>query len=333
MNRRDFIEQSLIAGMGVLTLPNSGCKLTQRQNQAKTKYLKKIISSNHVSYVKGKDIAHITETAVNLLAEKIAMENGIKNKKGMAVFVNRTDKVIIKPNIGWARLPELAATTNPDVIKTIIELCYNAGASEVKVSDLPCNSAHLSFERTGILNAAKSVDGIVTYPKSHRVKVMKLEQPIYLPLSKKEIKSWPVFIDFIEADVVINIPIAKQHNLSKLTLGMKNWYGAIAGKRNQLHQAIHESIASLAWHFKPTLTIIDAVKILIKNGPTGGSIHDTKETNTIIASQSQVAADAVATTLFNLKPEDIPYIKIAHSMGMGDYELSKLNILKQNFLD
>lgn len=289
-----------------------------------------------VGYLMWEDVSLISSGAEDkvLSPENIerVTEESINQLGGMKSFVNRGDKVILKPNIGWARRPEQAATTNPFVIKKVIELCYNAGASEVRVTDLPCNSASITFERTGIQKAAESVDGIVYYPKSHRVKVMnfKDKRTIFLPVDEKEIKSWPIFIDFLEADKVINIPVAKVHNLSKLSLGMKNWYGAISGRRNQLHQAIHESIASLAYHFSPDLTIIDAIRILIKNGPTGGLESDVKIKNTIIASRNQVGADAVATTLFGMKPEDIEHIKIASkSFGMGDYDLNKLNIIKK----
>ncbi len=317
MERREFIEKSLILGTGAFTLGTIGCNLTEPQDKQNKKANRSIDKSLDVSYVTGKDIEKITEEAINLLG-------------GMKSFVKPRNKVIIKPNIGWARTPDQAATTNPIVIKKIIEMCYNAGAGRVSVTDLPCNSASITFERTGIQKAVQEVDGYVYYPKNYRIKKMKLEAPFYLPVEKKEIKSWLMFTDFVEADVVINIAIAKHHNLSKLTLGMKNWYGAISGRRNQLHQAIHESIASLAYHFKPHLTIIDAIRILLRNGPTGGSIKDTKVMDSIIASRNQVAADAVGTTLFGMKPEDVPHITIAHSLGLGDYDLNKLNILRKS---
>ncbi len=327
MDRREFIKNSFVLGSGTVIL--SSCSLINKDKQKK--YIRTINPSNYVSYVTTNNINNaasdniigkMTQEAVNIIAQL-----SHNKKKGMEAFVKRADKVIIKPNIGWARIPELAATTNPIVIKKIIEMCYDAGASKVIVSDLPANSVNIAFDRTGISKAVKSVDGIISYPKSHRIKEMKLEKPIYLPLDKKEIKKWPIFIDFIEADVIINIPIAKHHNLSKLSIGMKNWYGAVSGRRNQLHQAINESIASLAYHFKPDLTIVDCIRILLRNGPTGGSVKDTKITNTIIASQSQVAADSIASTLFNIKPSDIPYIKIASQMGMGDY--NSINIIKK----
>ncbi|MDH5680446.1 MAG: DUF362 domain-containing protein [Spirochaetota bacterium] len=316
MNRRDFLEHTLKLSLGALALPISSCSLMKPKRKHQKYGVRAIDSSQEVSFVTGKDAERITEEAINLLG-------------GMRAFVSRGDKVIIKPNMGWARTPEQAATTNPSVIKKVIEMAHNAGASRVSVTDLPCNSASITFERTGIQKAVLEVDGHIYYPQSHRVKEMKLERPIWLPLDKKEIKKWPVFTDFVEADVIINIPIAKHHNLSQLTLGMKNWYGAISGRRNQLHQAIHASIASLANHFRPHLSIIDAIRILLRNGPTGGLIQDTKVMDTVIASRNQVAADAVATTLFGLKPEDIGFIKVAAEFGLGESDLSKLSVTRK----
>ncbi len=103
---------------------------------------------------------------------------------------------------------------------------------------------------------------------------------------------WPIFTTLVDADKVINVPVAKHHNLAKFTAAMKNWYGVLGGRRNRLHQNIDSSIADLATFMRPSLTIIDAVRVLIRNGPQGGNIDDTREMNTVIASVDQVAADA-----------------------------------------
>ena len=141
------------------------------------------------------------------------------------------------------------------------------------------------------------------------------------------LKVWPVYTVILEADKIINIPIAKHHNHSTLTLGMKNWYGLLGGRRKDLHQNIHMSIADLAAFIRPTLTIIDAYRILIKNGPQGGSIRDVKMMNIVAVSTDPVAVDAFATTLFDKKPEEIGYIVEAYKRGLGNINYTELQPL------
>jgi len=136
---------------------------------------------------------------------------------------------------------------------------------------------------------------------------------------------WPVFVPLVEADKVINLPVAKHHSTSILTLGMKNWIGAVGGRRYVLHQAIHQTIVDLAQFFTPTLVLIDATKIMIRNGPSGGSLSDVVTKDTLILSNDQVAADAKASMLFGYRPEDIGFIKLGQKWGLGTYDFQKLD--------
>ena len=114
-------------------------------------------------------------------------------------------------------------------------------------------------------------------------------------------KQWPVFRPFLEADKILNLPIAKHHSLVGATLGMKNWYGILGGERNRLHQQIHQSLVDLASFMLPTLTLLDGYRILLRNGPTGGSLEDVALKQTVIASTDPVALDAwVAKAWWNL---------------------------------
>ena len=133
---------------------------------------------------------------------------------------------------------------------------------------------------------------------------------------------WPVFAPLTEADKVINLPIAKDHRLSILTLGMKNWIGGVGGRRNALHQDIHQTIVDLARFFNPTVTLIDATRIMIRNGPSGGSASDVATRNTLILSNDQVAADAKGVGLFDRRPEEIGFLRLAQKEGLGSYDLS-----------
>jgi uncharacterized protein (DUF362 family) len=128
---------------------------------------------------------------------------------------------------------------------------------------------------------------------------------------------WPVYTPLINADKVINVPVAKHHNLSLFTAAMKNWYGILGGRRNRLHQNIDVSIADLATFMRPSLTVIDATRVLMRNGPQGGNIDDAQDVHQVIASLDQVAADAYACTLIGEKPENIAYLHMGHERGIG----------------
>ena len=135
--------------------------------------------------------------------------------------------------------------------------------------------------------------------------------------------------DFVEADKIINVPIAKTHSLSRLTMGMKNWLGALGGNRNQLHQKLDQAMIDLAAFFKPCLTVMDGYRILIRNGPQGGRLSDVELFKTVVAGVDYVAVDAAGATFFDIPPQDLPYLQIAHQMGIGEINLEKLKIEKR----
>jgi uncharacterized protein (DUF362 family) len=235
---------------------------------------------------------------------------------GMGQFVSKGDVVVIKPNISWARRPELAATTNPEVLEAVIELCFDAGAKKVRIADHTIHDARRCFALTGAGIVAKSTGADLVFPRSSLMKRMKLHG--------HRLDVWPVFVPFVEADKVINLPVAKVHGLSTLTLGIKNWIGAVGGRRSALHQDIHQSIVDLARFFNPTLTLIDATRIMITNGPSGGSPSDVAVKNTLILSNDQVAADAKAAGLFGYEPGEIGFIRLGQKWGLGTYDSQKL---------
>ena len=237
---------------------------------------------------------------------------------GMGRFISPGDVVVIKPNISWARAPQLAATTNPEVLEAVIELCQKAGAKKVRIADNTIHDARRCFSVTGVGKVAEKTGADLVYPRSSMMKEMNLHG--------QRLTDWPVFTPMVEADKVINLPVAKVHALCALTLGMKNWIGGVGGRRSALHQDIDESIVDLAQFFKPTITLIDATRIMVANGPSGGSESDVRAANRLILSDDQVAADAKAALLFGMKPEDVGFIRLGNKRGLG---VSDLNLMKQ----
>lgn len=229
---------------------------------------------------------------------------------GMKRFISRGDIVAIKPNIGWDRMPVHAANTNPKVVAEVVKLCFDAGAKQVVVTDASCNEPNRCFQRSGIWRATHAVGATVILPAAHRFRDMRLRGDV--------LDNWPVYTPLVQADKVINIPVAKHHNLSKYTGAMKNWYGLLGGRRNRLHQNIDVSIADLATFMRPTLTILDATRVLMRNGPQGGNIDDAKDLHQVIASIDQVAVDAYGCTLIGERPEHVGYLKLAVERGIGN---------------
>jgi uncharacterized protein (DUF362 family) len=236
---------------------------------------------------------------------------------GMKQFVSKGDVVVLKPNISWARRPELAATTHPEVLEAVIELCQEAGAKKVRIADHTINDARRCFAITGAGMVAKKTGADLIYPRSSLMRKMKLQG--------SRLDVWPVFVPLVEADTLINLPVAKHHATSTLTLGMKNWFGGIGGRRAKLHQDIHQTIVDLENFFNPTVTLIDAIRIMTRNGPTGGSTSFVALKNTLILSNDPIAADAKATLLFDRKPNEIGFIRLGQKWGLGTFDFQRLD--------
>jgi uncharacterized protein (DUF362 family) len=242
---------------------------------------------------------------------------------GIRRFISRTDSVVVKPNIAWDRTPEQAANTNPDVVAEVVRQCQEAGAKKVIVTDVSCNDPRRCFERSGIAAAAEREGAEVLLPDPSRFRQVYLGGDV--------LQNWPVFQPFLEADKIINVPIAKHHSLTGATLGMKNWYGILGGQRHQLHQRIHESLADLAAFVRPTLTVMDSYRVLLRNGPTGGNLEDVLLGKTITAATDPVALDAyVAKAYWNLEASSLPYLKMASERGLGtpDFERVRTQFVK-----
>lgn len=235
---------------------------------------------------------------------------------GMTRFISRGDFVAVKPNIGWDRMPVHAANTNPRVVAEVVRLCFEAGAKQVVVTDASCNEARRSFQRSGIWSATHELGAKVVLPAEHRFRTMRLRGDL--------LDEWPVYTPLIEADKVINVPVAKHHNLSHYTGAMKNWYGVLGGRRNRLHQNIHLSIADLATFMRPTLTVLDATRVLLRNGPQGGNIADARDMHQVIASLDEVAVDTYGARLIGVDPARVQYLALGEERGLGSGTLTRV---------
>ena len=244
---------------------------------------------------------------------------------GMERFVKPGAQVIVKPNICNAyHGPEYASTTNPTVVAAIVALCLDAGAKRVRVMDFPFGGkAQNAYQTSGIAQAVEAAGGQMELMNKLKY------QEVVIP-NAMALKSTQVYSDILNADTVINVPIAKHHSGAGLTLGMKNLMGVIRD-RGALHaNGLHPSIADLSTVVRPQLTVIDATRILVANGPTGGNLQDVRQMDTIIASADVVAADAYAATLFDLTGADIEYIKLADQLGLGTMDLTAIQIEEIN---
>jgi uncharacterized protein (DUF362 family) len=239
---------------------------------------------------------------------------------GIERFVKQGNDVIIKPNICVDyHTPEYAATTNPQVVAALVTLCLGAGARRVRVMDQPFGGTPASaYAISGIEDAVKAAGGEMEIMGP--VKYASFDIP-----EGQDITSWEFYRDILETDVLINVPIAKHHSLSRLTLGGKNLLGTVASP-NRLHQNLGQRVADLISLVRPTLTVVDAYRILMNHGPTGGSLDDVKQANTLIASHDIVAADAYGATLFELQGADIPFVKAAADRGLGTLDLGSIKV-------
>jgi uncharacterized protein (DUF362 family) len=262
----------------------------------------------YLAVARGGDPAAITQAAIAALG-------------GMAHFVKSGDDVIIKPNICVNyRSPEYAATTNPTVVATLVTLCLEAGARRVRVMDTPFPGipADAAYEVSEIGQAVEAAGGVM--------EVMSPVKFVTTPIPEGlDLTEWEVYQDVLDTNVLINVPIAKTHNLARLSLGIKNLLGVIT-KPNQMHGNLGQRAADLASLVRPTLTVVDAVRIMTAGGPTGGSLNYVQQTDTIIASHDFVAADAYAATLFDLTGADIAYVQAAADMGLGTLDLGSVEV-------
>ena len=236
---------------------------------------------------------------------------------GMKRFINRGDKVLIKVNCAFARPSWMGATTSPEVVSEIVKLCYEAGALKVKVTDNPISDTKSCFLKSGIGKAVNEAGGEVAFPSPSDFRRLKLNDGA--------IGTWEVFYEPLAwCDKLIGIPTVKTHNLCGASLAMKNWYGFFGGSRARFHQDIDRVISELAEIITPTLIVLDGTRMLIGNGPTGGSVSDVIPGNTVVACTDQVAMDSFGVDMLGLDKSTVEFIHMAEARGVGKSDYTRL---------
>jgi len=296
MDRRKFLKQAALLGAGIAAAPE---------------WVKNVLAADGplVGMAKGGNAAKLVRDAVAAIG-------------GMSGFVARGETVVVKPNIGWDRKPEQAANTNPEVVREVVLMCLEAGAAKVKVFDRTCNDPRRCYVTSGIAAALEALG-------DDRVEVSQIDERRFRKVASPDaliLKNWAYYEDVLDADRFINVPVAKHHSASGLTIGMKNVMGIIGGNRATLHRKLAEALVDMNRVVRSHLTVVDATRVLVANGPQGGRLEDVQAFETVLASIDVVAADAVAASLFGKTAKDLPYLQLAEEKGLGAADLARIRI-------
>jgi uncharacterized protein (DUF362 family) len=305
VNRREFLQRvaalGLAVGVGkIFTFPPE--LLAMATETAPAPILAKSSGTNY---------AHLVGDAVQALG-------GIKK------FINPNEVVVVKPNMAFDRTPDLAANAHPVVVRKVVELCLEAGAKRVTVLDRTVNDARRAYANSGIKAAVEDI-------KDPRAVVEYVDERKFVEMiipKAKSLKKWSFYKDILEADRFINVPVAKNHSEARLTMAMKNMMGAIGGWRGRCHVGLHQNIADMNLVLRADLTILDATRIMVQGGPSGGRPEYVQVKNLVVAGVDPVAIDAYGTVnLFGMQPSDIGYIVKGHELGLGEMDLGKIKVL------
>ncbi|MGA9120743.1 MAG: DUF362 domain-containing protein, partial [Bacteroidota bacterium] len=242
-------------------------------------------------------------------------DQAIEAYGGMKMFVKKGQRVLVKPNIGWDVDPERAGNTHPALVKRVIEHAFNAGAKEVFVFDHTCDNWTQCYKNSGIERAVKDAGGkIVTGGSEGNY------QEVAVPRGKQLTRA-KVHEQLLQADVFINVPVLKQHEASRLTIGMKNLMGVVWDRGYWHRNDLHQCIADFSTYRKPDLIVVDAYNVMKQNGPRGVSPADVVRMKAQLISTDPVAVDVAAAKLFGADPSDIRYIANAVALGVGSADL------------
>jgi uncharacterized protein (DUF362 family) len=320
MNRRDFLRRAAKAGIAIAAAGSLGLwfhdGVGPRPGEGEG------------------DLVRVPDFSLPDLGRRMAVVTGTSRREtvgraiealgGMEVFIKQGDRVLLKVNAAFASPPVLSATTNPELLAEVAGLCFKAGAASVVVSDNPINDPVSCFALSGIADAARSAGAKVVLPTPGAFRTTTVPGTTLL-------RDWPILWEPLQGITkLIGLAPVKNHHRSGASVAMKNWYGLLGGRRNIFHQDIHTIIKDLALMVRPTLVIVDGITTMMTNGPTGGSLADLKQTNTMIVSTDQVAADACGATLLGMASADLPFITRAAAAGIGTADFESLRPVRLN---
>lgn len=303
MERRTFLKSTAAAGiLGGIALNLPGDSISKKNG----KY--------DMVAVKGGEAAEM-------------FDKGIAAMGGMKAFVKPDQTVVVKPNIGWAKTPEEAANTNPELVKRIIEHCYKAGAKTVYVFDHTCNNWKDTYKKSGISEAAKAAGAKVVcgnYEKDYRI----VEVP-----DGKRLKNAKIHNLILDSDVFINVPVLKNHGGAVMTCAMKNLMGIVWDRRYFHKNDLQQCIADCVTARKPDLNIVDAYRVMIKGGPRGRGLKDIAKMKYQLLSTDIVAIDTAASKIIGISESRIGHLKLGQDHKLGTMDINKLNVKRINMAE
>lgn len=305
MKRRDFLKTSAVAG-AALSLNFDG--------------LQAALSKNEIAVEKAPDLIAVMGGEPEEMLKKALQALG-----GIGKFVKKGQNIVIKPNIGWDRTPEMAANTNPVLVKTLVKMCLDAGAKKVTVFDHTCDNWQKCYDKSGIAEAVKAAGGIIV-PGNDEVYYKEVSIPQGINLKKAKLHE-----ALLEADAWINMPVLKNHGGAKMTIAMKNYMGIVWDRSFFHSNDLQQCIADICtWEKKPVLNIVDAYRVMRQNGPQGKSDADVSLLKTLIASTDIVAIDTAAVRFFNqvekMDLSAVGHIEKGEALKLGTTNLDKLTI-------
>lgn len=310
ITRRDFLKRSAAVGVSIAAAGSAAYWLHNRVVSVEAQVTLPNFSipalGPRMSITTGGDRAKTLRAGIDAIG-------------GIESFVKSGDRVLLKVNAAFASPPLLGATTHPDVVAEMARLCSKAGAKEILVTDNPIYDPSSCFDISGIGDAARQAGAKVLLPKGGYFRTTTVEGARYL-------RDWPILHKPLDGvDKLIGISPIKHHQRAGASMSMKNWYGLLGGRRNKFHQDINGIITELAMMVRPTLVVLDGTAVMMSNGPTGGSLEDLKQADTMIVSTDQVAADAFGATLLGMTVAELPYIAGAAAAGPGTVDYETLN--------
>jgi uncharacterized protein (DUF362 family) len=314
-NRRQFLSRSVKAAASIAAAGAAG--LWFHDTKGPTRAADEHLETGELNF-SVKDL-NPKMAIVHGSDRRATLHLALKALGGIETFIKNEDRVLLKVNAAFASPSILSATTHPDIVSEMARLCYKAGAESVVVTDNPINDPSSCFALSGIEEAARASGARVYLPNVDAFKPISVKRA-------KLIRNWPVLVGPLKnITKIIGLAPVKDHHRSGASLTMKNWYGLLGGRRNIFHQDINTIISELAMMVRPTIVILDGTVTMMTNGPTGGSLTDLKQTDTMIISTDQVAADAFGATLLNKSSRDLPFISKAEAAGVGTADYRSLN--------